>query len=88
MVEDRYRQSMTENEQKVVEILTSYPPTEDLWKDPIHCVDRVMSWDTARTKTFVQNLVERGLVAWKTEAINKADCPDGKPRSWWVQVQP
>jgi hypothetical protein len=84
MVEDRNRHHMTENEQKVVEILTSYPPTDDLWKDPIHSVDRVMSWDTARTKTFVQSLVERGLVAWKTEAVNKANGAEGKPRSWWV----
>jgi hypothetical protein len=88
MVEDSYRQTMTENEQKVVEILTSYPPTDDLWKDPIHGVDRVMSWDTARTKTFVQSLVERGLVAWNTEAINKAEWPEGKTRSWWVPVRP
>jgi hypothetical protein len=87
MVEDRHRHHMTENEQKVVEILTSYPPTDDLWKDPIHAVDRVLSWDTARTKAFVQDLVERGLVGWKTDAINKADGA-GQPRSWWVAAQP
>jgi hypothetical protein len=78
---------MTENEQKVVEILTSYPPTDDLWKEPIHGVDRVMSWDTDRTRAFVQDLVERGLVGWKTEAINE---PNGaaQPRSWWVAAHP
>jgi hypothetical protein len=88
MVKDRYRQSMTENEQRVVEILTSYPPTDDLWKDPIHSVDKVMSWDTARTKAFVQDLVKRGLVEWKTAANNKAEWPEGKTRSWWVAVRP
>jgi|HubBroStandDraft_4_1064222.scaffolds.fasta_scaffold690560_2 hypothetical protein len=77
---------MTENEQKVVEILTSYPPTDDLWKEPIQGVDRVMSWDTARTKAFVQDLVERGLVAWRTEAINEPNGA-GQPLSWWVQAQ-
>jgi hypothetical protein len=75
---------MTAIEQKVVEILTSYPPTDDLWIDPIHGVDRVMLWDTARTKAFVRDLVGRGLVAWKTEAINKANGAEGKRRSWWV----
>jgi hypothetical protein len=71
MVEDRHRHHMTEDGQKVVEILTSYPPTDDLWKDPIHGVDRVLWWDTARTKVFVQDLVERGLVPWKAGRLTK-----------------
>jgi len=75
---------MTRIEQTVIEILTSHPPRDDLWKDPIRAVDKVTSWSTARTKAFVQDLVERGLVAWKTEAIDKTDWPEGNSRSWWV----
>jgi hypothetical protein len=78
---------MTRTEQTVIEILTSHPPTDDLWKDPIHAVDKVTSWHTARTKAFVQGLVERGLVRWKTDAINKANGVE-QPRSWWVAAQP
>ena len=75
---------MTRIEQTVIEILTSHPPTDDLWKDPIRAVDKVTSWSTDQTKAFVQDLVERDLVAWKTEAIDKAEWPEGKSRSWWV----
>ena len=78
---------MTRIDQTVIEILTSHPPTDDLWKGPIHAVDKVTSWSTARTKAFVQSLVKRGLVGWKTEAINKAEWPKGKSRSWWVPVR-
>jgi hypothetical protein len=71
---------MTETDGKVIEILTQHEVTADAWGDPIHAVDRAMGWDTARTKNFLNGLIERELVVWTPIA---RDGRNYDPKACW-----
>jgi len=76
---------MTPEERKVIDILVNHPPTDayDHHGSPVHAVDAAMGWDTLRSRALVDNLEYRGLIVPRTEAINKAEFPEGRSRWWW-----
>jgi hypothetical protein len=74
--------SLTEEEQKVIDILTNYEVTSDAHAAPIHAVDRAMGWATADTERFVESLINRKLI--QMEPIVRHG-PTWDPKSHWVK---
>ena len=54
---------MTDDERKVIDILTGFGETTDCWDDPIHAVDQALNWETPKTRQVVKHLVNKGLAA-------------------------
>ena len=61
---------MNETEERVVDILTSFPPGDRPWGEPISAVMRAMKWDSAKTKAYVEYLMHRKYVVLKTDEPN------------------
>ena len=70
-------------EERVIDILVNHPRTDDHHGALIYAVDSAMGWDTLRSRALVDNLEYRGLIVPRTEAINKAEFPEGRSRWWW-----
>ncbi len=74
---------MNETEERVVDILTSFPPGDRPWGEPINAVMRAMKWDSSKTKAYVEYLIHRNHVVLKNDEPNAAADRFGKLQSWW-----
>jgi hypothetical protein len=77
---------MTDIERTVMEVLIAYPRTTDAWKDPIHAVDKAMvteGWETAKSTSFVTDMVFRKLVKTRTTGRNVNDPSEPSSQWWW-----
>jgi hypothetical protein len=75
--------AMTADERKVAEVLINCGPTNDARGGPIQEVGMAMpGWDTATAKSFVEDMLDRGLVQIKSKAKEHYDLGD-RQESWW-----
>jgi hypothetical protein len=73
---------MTDDERKIAEILLTHLPTKDA-TGPIQEAGKAMlGWDSAKAKSFVADMVQRGLVQIKSKPKQKYDSED-RQESWW-----
>ena len=73
-------------EERVIDILVNHPRTDDRHGDPIHAVDAAMGWDSLRSRAFVDDLVYRGLIVSRTEAIDTGEFPNRRSQWWWERL--
>jgi hypothetical protein len=77
------KETMNETEDQVVDILTSYPPTDRPWGEPVDAVMRAMKWDNSKTRKFIEYLMHRQFVVLKGDVADSAPQRIRKDESWW-----
>ena len=75
---------MTDTEDHVVQILTSQPPSQHPFGEPILVVAAALGWETAKTMAFVEYLMLCKLIVIKVEALPG---PSRRPQSWWERAE-
>ena len=71
-----------EDEERAIVALISAGRTLNVWREPIHAVERELGMSTADAKAFVEELQHRGVVRIKGQKVS------GVPRlRWWVRGQ-
>jgi hypothetical protein len=74
---------LSETEERVVEILTSQPRSDNPWTVPLRAVSKLMKWDVDKTRLYVEYLVNRKSVVLNTVGLNKTVEPEKKGEFWW-----
>lgn len=69
-----------ETEEKVIELLVAGGPSPSK-DDAIHAVDKAMGWVTTDTWTFVEDLMNRGLVILSVQPHDLG--ADTEELVWW-----
>jgi hypothetical protein len=77
---------MTQDESKVLEILINHPPTTNVWGAPIHAVDKALGWSTADSTKFVNDMLKRHLLQFRSRAKNLLD-PSDVQSQWWEKSE-
>ena len=75
---------MTETEDRVVEILTSLPPSHHPLGEPIYAVAVALGWEAAKTMAFIEYLMLCKVIVLKVEALAG---PSPKPLWSWERAE-
>jgi len=65
--------TLTDREELAVQTRMSHPPTDDIWRLPIHAVDRALGTTTEESKKIVMDLFTPGHVVPRTKAYDHND---------------
>jgi hypothetical protein len=79
---------LSDEEQRVIEVLVQHPRTRDAYAAPIQSVSRSMGWDTAKTMMCVEDLIARGEISRRVGPFKAVK--DGQRLelldSWWERA--
>jgi hypothetical protein len=81
VVKLNYREFMTANEAKVIEVITGIEPTLDPQGKPFQAVCTAMNWTTAQTEQFVRELQLRNLLVLRLSGGEGLRFEAGN--AWW-----
>jgi hypothetical protein len=79
---------MDEIEERIIEILISYPRTNMPWTEPLKAVAKKMKWSTGKTVAYVEQLMYRKIVVLMTVGLHQAAGQENKGQFWWERVKP
>ena len=78
--------ALTDQEELAIQVLVAHAPTNDMWRLPIHAVDRALGLTTEESKRMVMDLFRRGHIVPRSEESNLKDHGDSACTWSWERV--
>ena len=79
--------ALTDQEELSIQVLVAHAPTNDMWRLPIHAVDRALGLTTEESKRMVMDLFRRGHIVPRSEASDPKDHGDSTCKWCWKRGQ-
>jgi|HubBroStandDraft_6_1064221.scaffolds.fasta_scaffold814787_1 hypothetical protein len=79
---------VTDEEQRVIDILVRHEKTRNACGEPIFAVETAMNWDNATTLEIVKDLERRNEIVRKVDSLKVLESGEGDTimRSWWERA--
>jgi hypothetical protein len=79
---------ITDEEERMIEVLIGHAKTGNAYGEPIDAVGRAMKWTEATTLEVVKDLERRNIIVRRMDPFKALEAGEGMPKlkSWWERV--